>query len=62
MGLSAAIILNLLKVDKLDNIKHLLCKSMDWFLYDRDLYHQRVKNRKFSSEVEISKKTVVLTK
>ena len=22
---------------------HLLCKSMDWFLYDRDLRHERVK-------------------
>ena len=23
---------------------NLLCKSMDWFLYDRDLRHKRVKN------------------
>ena len=22
---------------------NLLCKSMDWFLYDRDLFHERVK-------------------
>ena len=22
---------------------HLLCKSMDWFLYDRNLHHERVK-------------------
>ena len=22
----------------------LLCKSMDWFLYNRDLHHERVKN------------------
>ena len=24
-------------------IIYLLCKSMDWFLYDRDLRHERVK-------------------
>ena len=23
--------------------RHLLCKSMDWFLYDRYLCHERVK-------------------
>ena len=23
---------------------HLLCKSMDWLLYDRDLRHERVNN------------------
>ena len=23
-------------------LKDLLCKSMDWFLYDRDLRHERV--------------------
>ena len=22
----------------------LVCKSMDWFLYDKDLHHERVKN------------------
>ena len=21
-----------------------LCKSMDWFLYDKDFYHERVKS------------------
>ena len=25
--------------------KHLLCKSMHWFLYDEDLRHERVKKK-----------------
>ena len=25
------------------SLKDLLCKSMDWFLYDRDLRHESVK-------------------
>ena len=29
---------------------HLLCKSVNWLLYDRDLRHERVKNLLYSSE------------
>ena len=29
--------------------KPVLCKSMDWFLYDNDLRHERVMSKKFSN-------------
>ena len=32
-------------------ITYLLCKSMDWFLYDRDLRHERVITANFISKI-----------
>ena len=33
-------------------IIYLLCKSMDWFLYDRDLRHEGYTTAQFSHEVK----------
>ena len=32
----------------------LLCKSIDWFLYDRDLHHERSKVNNKSKEIAIT--------
>ena len=42
---------------------HLLCKSMDWFLHDRDLRHERVKDiafHKYFFHILFFKKLVIL--
>ena len=31
-----------------------LCKSMDWFLYDRDVRHERVKHRSNETRNELA--------
>ena len=31
---------------------NLLCKAMDWFLYDQDLRHERVKNENLSFKTQ----------
>ena len=36
-------------------IYHLLSKSMDWFLYDRDLRHDRVNKNSFIKNPEVEK-------
>ena len=40
----------------------LLCKSMDWFLYDRDLLHERINEVPITFTIEILIMWVVKTK